>query len=79
MYSLAQDMRIWRAKYRLTQAQAADFAGVSLSSWKRQERFMSNPSEDVYERIATALAEEPGSSAAAIVRGASGKLYQVPF
>lgn len=69
MYSLAQDMRIWRAKFRLTQAQAADFAGVSLSSWKRQERFESNPSEDVFERISTALAEEPTSWTAIYMRG----------
>jgi DNA-binding XRE family transcriptional regulator len=48
---LAQRMRVWRAHWDLTQAQAAAAAGVSLSSWSRWERGRGTPTFREWQRI----------------------------
>jgi transcriptional regulator with XRE-family HTH domain len=40
---------VWRVTLRLTQQQAADIAGVSLTTWSRWERGLTEPAE--HDRI----------------------------
>ena len=51
MRSLALDMHIWRATYRIDQETAAQLAGVTARTWGRWERQESRPSEDHFETV----------------------------
>jgi DNA-binding XRE family transcriptional regulator len=51
---IARRMRMYRAHWNLTQAEAAAAAGLSLSSWSRWERGASTPPLREWQRL-TAL------------------------
>jgi len=50
-YALGQRMRMWRAQFDLTQAQAAEEAQVSLSTWKRWESGKAPPGLRDWQRV----------------------------
>ena len=59
MIRLADDMRIWRATWRVSQQEAADICGVSLKSWQRWELGKSRPKEEHFETIRWVIARPP--------------------
>lgn len=59
MKILPVDMRIWRATYDLSQQRAADWAGISCTSWKRFERGTHEPSDETAEVLRYVLAKPP--------------------
>lgn len=50
-YHLGQRMRIWRAQFELTQQEAADECGVSLSTWRRWESGKAPPGLRDWQRV----------------------------
>lgn len=61
MIRFADDIRIWRLTYRMSQAQAADLANVSLTTWSRWERGVTYPEEDHYNTVRWLIAQPPPS------------------
>lgn len=59
MIRLADDIRVWRLTYRLTQQDAADMVNVSLKTWARWERGETRPSEDHYNDLRWLIAQSP--------------------
>jgi DNA-binding XRE family transcriptional regulator len=49
--NLGRRMRMWRADWNFTQAEAADVAGVSLSTWKRWESGVMTPELRGWQRM----------------------------
>jgi len=59
MIRLADDMLNWRRTYRLTQAQAAQYAGVSTKSWANWEAERFRPRDDNYNAVRFVIAGPP--------------------
>jgi DNA-binding transcriptional regulator YiaG len=59
MIRVADDMRIWRATWKVSQEEAASIVGVSLKTWQRWENEHSRPNEDHYNTIRWVIARPP--------------------
>jgi len=59
MIRLADDMLNWRLTYRVTQAEAAQLANVSVRSWGNWERERFRPKEDNYHAIYWVISGPP--------------------
>jgi len=51
MARLADDLYTWRVLNHMTQLDAAGWAGVSLTTWSRWERGLTEPGEDHYNTL----------------------------
>lgn len=58
---LARRMRLWRAQWELTQAQAADEAGISLRTWQRWERAETHAQYRDWQRMMMLMEQAPPS------------------
>jgi DNA-binding transcriptional regulator YiaG len=59
MIRFSDDLRIWRATYRLSQQAAGDMLGVSGKTVARWEREDSRPSEDHYNSVRWLISQPP--------------------
>lgn len=59
MIRIADDIYTWRVVHRLSQADAAAIAGVSVKTWARWERSESHPKEDNYNTLRWIIARPP--------------------
>jgi transcriptional regulator with XRE-family HTH domain len=59
MIRIADDIRVWRLTYRLSQEDAGAIAGVSGKTWGRWEREQTHPREDHYNTLRYIVARPP--------------------
>jgi len=70
MKTVAEQTRMWRAKYRVTQAEAARVADCNVKTWQRWERGEALPSPDRQDELAFVLARTPRRSITGLRRRA---------